>query len=53
MDMSRVNKLKEMLGRGKTAIGPFMKLSSPAVVEILGNYQSCGACECYTDSQGF
>lgn len=37
MDMSRVNKLKEMLGQGKTAIGPFMKLSSPAVVEILGN----------------
>ncbi|NLZ53296.1 MAG: aldolase [Thermoanaerobacteraceae bacterium] len=35
--MLRVNKLKEKLNQGKTVIGPFMKLSSPAVVEVLGN----------------
>lgn len=37
INMSRVNKLKEMLSQGKTMIGPFMKLSSPAVVEVMGN----------------
>lgn len=37
MNMSKVNKLKEMLNKGNTVVGPFVKLTSPAVIEILGN----------------
>lgn len=32
-----MNTLKSTLRKGQTAIGPFMKLSSPAVVEIFGH----------------
>lgn len=35
--MTQGNKLKKALQEGKTVLGPFMKLSDPAVVEIFGH----------------
>jgi 4-hydroxy-2-oxoheptanedioate aldolase len=32
----RQNKLKRILGSGKVAIGPFIKFTDPATVEVIG-----------------